>query len=525
MGQKYVRCAYENTVTDKEATPFYNQRILRTILESSVIRRVSAELRHKETVTAALALVNRWFSSRGFHEFDPVFLACFMTKLMEDNVVVKQQDLLTVLRNFFVAIVNWDTSLSTGFHPDDLEDDVLSAHLASFPVVFLDHTGYWNISSGISKESLVLVKTDLSRSLTVLGECLAFDTLFLERHHMFSSFDHYFRLVLTPENLLSLFKTSELLVDTVDEDDRLARFRVHECLGERFDNVYVERLKGEKLENVTFLIGFRTKREWTNPITVGPVATEPSAKDFRTLWKEKTQLRKFADARICECMVWAEAASEGVPHSILQFILVNHFGLPAGCISWRSVFPSGLSSPKEVNTKITTAFAGLSAILRTAKGLPLMITNIHGVSPYLRDTEPCAAEVLCKTDQGPVEDGHRLLAQRAVPPYTGCVTVHIKLEYSGKWGDTIAGVRQLTAAFYIEIGKYLKTKHNLVAVPTVDQLFVVKDGVVFKLVLVHDKVLKLLEQRVAEVKASGATKIEMSAEGQRLTAWKKQYVT
>lgn len=73
--------------------------------------------------------------------------------------------------------------------------------------------------------------------------------------------------------------------------------------------------------------------------------------------------------------------------------------------------------------------------------------------------------------------------------------MHIKLEYSGKWGDTIAGVRQLSAAFYIEvkwmryrffqlasglsmlcvqIGKYLKEKHGLIAVPTVDQLFVVK---------------------------------------------------
>lgn len=153
-----------------------------------------------------------------------------------------------------------------------------------------------------------------------------------------------------------------------------------------------------------------------------------------------------------------------------------------------------------------------------------MITNIHGMSPYLRDTEPCASEVLCRTEQGAVENEHRLLAARAVPPYTGCITVHIKLEYSGKWGDTIAGVRQLSAAFYIEIGKYLKEKHGLIAVPTVDQLFVVKDGVVFKLVLVLDKVLKILEQRLAEVKASGATKIEMSAEGQRLAAWKKQYV-
>lgn len=107
-----------------------------------------------------------------------------MVRLLEENVVVKQQDLLTVLRNFFLAIgksklvkcvlerdtakvrprhhacsvaVNWDTSVVMGFQPDDLEDGVISAHLAAFPVVFLDGTGYWNIANGISKDSLLLV--------------------------------------------------------------------------------------------------------------------------------------------------------------------------------------------------------------------------------------------------------------------------------------------------------------------------------------------------------------------------------
>lgn len=72
---------------------------------------------------------------------------------------------------------------------------------------------------------------------------------------------------------------------------------------------------------------------------------------------------------------------------LLCTFLCSHFDLPAGCVSWRSVFPEAFSSKKDVNAKITSAFANLSGILRTAKGLPLMITNIHGMSPYLRDTE------------------------------------------------------------------------------------------------------------------------------------------
>ncbi|KIH50418.1 hypothetical protein ANCDUO_19503, partial [Ancylostoma duodenale] len=306
----------------------FNQRVLRTILEPAMIRRVSAELRHKESIVSALALATRWFRSRRLQEFDDLLLACFMVRLLEENVVVKQQDLLTVLRNFFLAIVNWDTSVAIGFQPDGLEDDVISAHLAGFPVVFLDGTGYWNVASGISKDSLLLAKADLSRSLTSLGDCLAFDTLFLERHHFFSSFDHYFRLDLSPENKKLLCKMSDLVVDTIDDSDRLRRFteklsmNINECMGERFDNMCIHRLEDTDKQTASFLLGFRVKRGWTNPISMGPVATEPSAKAFRLLWKEKTQLRKFADTRICECMVWANTASPAVPHSILQFILV-----------------------------------------------------------------------------------------------------------------------------------------------------------------------------------------------------------
>ncbi|VDM52147.1 unnamed protein product [Angiostrongylus costaricensis] len=239
-------------------------------------------------------------------------------------------------------------------------------------------------------------------------------------------------------------------------------------MDERFDNMYIQHLQCEKLSEkilhflklhfASFLIGFRVGKGWANPITVGPLATDPKARgrcDFKLilflhfvyicleLWKEKTQLRKFADARICECMIWADTTSMAVPYSILQFIVANHFNLPAECISWRSALPTEFLSRRDVNVNITSAFAGLSAILRSAKGLPLMITNIQAV-------------------------------------------IYLKLEYSGKWGDTIDGVLHLSAAFYIE------------------------DGVAFKLVLVLDKVLKILERRVAEMKSNGVSQMEMT---------------
>ncbi|VDM78602.1 unnamed protein product [Strongylus vulgaris] len=127
------------------------------ITDKAIIRRVSAELRHKEHIVSALALAARFFKCRDLPEFDDLFLACFFVRLLETNVVAKQQDVLTMLRNVFSAIANWNTTTAMGFHPDDLEEDVIAAHIASFPIVFLDSTGYWNIAAVISEDSLLLV--------------------------------------------------------------------------------------------------------------------------------------------------------------------------------------------------------------------------------------------------------------------------------------------------------------------------------------------------------------------------------
>ncbi|KJH47726.1 hypothetical protein DICVIV_06193 [Dictyocaulus viviparus] len=245
----------------------------------------------------------------------------------------------------------------------------------------------------------------------------------------------FIRLDISAECLKSLHEVSDYSLDAVDEKDRMRNFttifmkHIHECMGERFDNVYLKAQQCRKPYTTSFLIGFRIGKNWSNPITVGPLATDPTAKVFRELWKGKTQLRRFADTRICECMVWADKSSSAVPYSILQFIVVNHFNFPLECISWRSVFPDDFLSSRDVNSKITSAFASLSAILRSAKSLPLMITNIQAVSSYMRDTEPCASDVVCSSTWGAIENDHRLPIQRNIPPYLSYVDGLFLLHY------------------------------------------------------------------------------------------------
>lgn len=60
-------------------------------------------------------------------------------------------------------------------------------------------------------------------------------------------------------------------------------------------------------------------------------------------------------------------------------------------------------------------------------------------------------------------------------------------------------------------------------VPTEKHLFVVKDNVVFRLVIANDKMHKLLEDNVEKLKDSGMPRIESSPEGKALAQFRKRY--
>uniref|UniRef100_A0A1I7XDU6 Nucleolar protein 6 n=1 Tax=Heterorhabditis bacteriophora TaxID=37862 RepID=A0A1I7XDU6_HETBA len=425
-------------VPDNCPTPFFNQRLLRNMHECRVIQKVDFELQNKTNLLQALGLCNRWFHCRNMVEFDDIFLAAFMICLLRKEIVTEKQDLLTILRNYFLAIVNYDSSVVMGLYSSDFEETAYSLHQNTSPIVLLDYSGYWNIANGISLES----------------------------------------------------------------------FNQHNSSGKIF----------------SFLLAFRINKGWSNPITMGPVATEPEAKSFCNFWKGKTQLRKFADTRICECMVWNNEPSSDVPLIVLRFLIANHFLFPSNCISWRTALPTSLCSDKITGMKIATAFSSLSSILRALKGLPLMITNIHGVSPFIRGTEPCPSSTISFTCEGTSKKDYQLPSLHKVPSFTSSITVHIKLEYSGKWGSDFEGIRRMTGAFYVQIAEQLG-RHGLISVPAMDQLFVLVDDVVFKLLIVHPKVLKMLETRVEELRADCASSTTISLESKRLASYKKRWLS
>ncbi|CAD6194049.1 unnamed protein product [Caenorhabditis auriculariae] len=523
------------------ATPFYNQRVLATMMEPELRATIEKELKGKSVVVKALGLTNRFLKARGLTNVCGAICGARVLRLFRTGSITEKQEILTVLRNIFRDLATWDISdVQTLSENVVLEEEVRELFAASFPIVLLDDSGFWNVTYRLSVSDISRLKAEIVVCLPLLGDIFAFETVFINEVPHFAQFDHYARLNISSSQLQTQVRSIGL--DVADDDDLIRAFmtdfqkKACKAMGERFEYMTVSRVGDHAkswrvdkyapaLKEQSFVICFRVTKQWTNPLTVGPQAQTEEAKAFQSFWKNSTELRKFADTRICECMVWSNEASPTVPLKILNFVLQKICNMPMNSISWRSWDMAQLASDRSQFDAVSKAFASLGATLRSMKNLPLSITNVHGISPFIRATETCSPSIFAAQFGGQVVDGHRVPSTSEVPRLSPAVVVHIKLEFSGKWGQDIEAIRRLTSSFYIQIAKSLREKQKIVAVPTVDQLFIIQDGIVFKVIIVHDKILKVLESSVERLRESGATRIEGSLEGLRLAAWKKKFVT
>lgn len=529
------------------ATPKFNQRMLWSLLEADFIQELEKQMKAHPTARLALHLLQSTLQNRHLsHAFSRIVLIARVVRLIKNGQITEKQEILTVLRVIFKDFITWslDDVEYVDVNEDQLEDDVEEEYSQQFPVNLI--WKHLNVTANVTKNQMARMKKELATCYPLLGQVYTFDPIFIDKSPVFSQYDHIARLHITSSQLTSLLV--EFGCDSVDNRDVISHFvkslehRMEQTMSERYEYFGVHEIKSEadtwKLSEYgsehrqkTFLIGFRSTSGWKNPLTVGPSAQTNEAKEFRELWKETSELRKFADTRICECVVWAEKPSDKVPRAVLQFVLKKMFDLPASCLSWRSLTSTSESAEadhqheKKSQEAVFKAFTDLSTLLRGLKGIPLMITNVHGVSGYMRGTEPAYPSVFAATSSGkPSEDRHVVPEVGKIPLYSPAVTVHIKLEYSGKWGNDVEAIRRLTSSLYVKIAEKLRTQHKLCAVPTVDQLFVLKSGIVFKIVVVNDRILTILEEDVQKLKDSGATRIESSIQGIRLAMWKKKFI-
>uniref|UniRef100_A0A1I7UGB3 Nucleolar protein 6 n=1 Tax=Caenorhabditis tropicalis TaxID=1561998 RepID=A0A1I7UGB3_9PELO len=526
-------------------TPKFNQRMLWSVLELDLIQELEKQMKPLPTARLALFLLRSLLENRHFEEhFSPILLTARLVRLVKNGEITEKQEILTVLKIIFKDLISWSLDDVQYVEEEELEDSLEEEYSQHFDMNLIWR--HLNLAANVTKNQMARMKKELIACYPLLGQVYTFDPIFIDKTPLFAHYDHVARLYINVSQLQPLIQ--EFGCDSVDNSDVINQFlkslehRIEKTMSERYEFLEIHEIRSEdhstwninryapNEREKTLLIGFRSTSGWKNPLTVGPSAQTEDAKEFRELWKDTSELRKFADTRICECVVWAEKPSDKVARAVLQFVLQKMFVLPATCLSWRSLTSTSTSAEadqereKQSQEAVFKAFTDLTTVLRGLKGIPLMVTNVHGISGYLRGTEPAYPSVYAAASSIRSKERHVVPEVGKIPLFSPAVTVHIKLEYSGKWGNDVEAIRRLTSSLYVKIAEKLRDQHKLCAVPTIDQLFVIQSGIVFKIVVVNDRILNILEEDVQKLKDSGASRIESSLPGMRLALWKKKYI-
>jgi len=215
----------------------------------------------------------------------------------------------------------------------------------------------------------------------------------------------------------------------------------------------------------------------------GPAADEQDQsilENFRNLWGDKSELRRFKDGRIVESAVWeVKTADEKahVPSMVVRHLLKWHFGLEENAVeTWQTSYDSLLRLPTSISREIIgsgapTGFKGalnaFDTLVKQIKSLdddlPLSLLNVSPISEALRYTS-VFSPVAFPTSLG------QLLPANA--RYQMPIDIILEFEKSSRWPDDIKAVQTIKLAFFEKLATAL-----IESVPGLKAKVVIGDGV------------------------------------------------
>ncbi|OAX41846.1 Nrap protein [Rhizopogon vinicolor AM-OR11-026] len=184
------------------------------------------------------------------------------------------------------------------------------------------------------------------------------------------------------------------------------------------------------------------------------------AEEFRHLWGNRAELRRFKDGRIAESVVWEVATSDErahIPVSIIRHLLQLHFGISAEHVrTLQTPFDSMLRLPDDVR-RLHRAAGGYKAavtafddIVRNLKALdeqlPLALLNVSPISEYLRYTSTFAPLPVSASTLMALPESLRFLPT---------IPIILEFEKSSKWPDDLKAIQKVKLAFFESIARSL----------------------------------------------------------------------
>jgi len=251
----------------------------------------------------------------------------------------------------------------------------------------------------------------------------------------------------------------------------------------------------------------------------GPAAGEQDQailKNFREMWGDKSELRRFKDGRIVDSVVWEVTTADErahVPSMIVRHLLKRHFNIGDNAVeSWQTPFDSILRLPTPISGEylasgITTGVRGaltaydnlVKSIKKLDDDLPLSLLTISSTSESLRYTNVFSPVPLPSSLASALPLNARYLAP---------IEIVLEFEKSSKWPDELKAVQTIKLAFFERLATALmQSVEGLTAKvvlgdgvqesPIVDKSFleiITPEGWAFNARIWHDREVGLLDQ-------------------------------
>ena len=501
----------------KEGTPHINNGVLEEMHRLEHLKQLHAAGKLAPEFNAACCLLRIWARRRGMHEradgFSGFMLSMFLAHLVETR---KCSPGMSRYQMFRVAMTHLSKPLKeekavegggakTGENPlsrgifmkpwqghagadavlkcaasKNAEENAFwspEAFRNSFRVVFVDGSRACNLAARVSlgaRDELVREARHTLEALDAADASQGFDAAFIRDVVPEEQYDQYVKIQLNlqagggGDGDLVRQRALEQKVEAVlirALGARVTAVRLIPSASGSFDmSLGHKEDKKSKGKAVALLVGIAVSRDGSaqRVAQLGPTADqEAEALEFRGFWGEKSELRRFADGRICEAVVWERP--EGERHLIVGDICAHILPLHVpGILSVAAVAGQldAQVSPEERGGSVLgratdfrrfksakTALAELTNVLRNLKGLPLGFSSL----------EPLASELYGSSVLSPVPLGE---VRNACAAPLSCI---LRLESSGRWPQDLSAIQATKSAFLLAIAEELRMTCGLAA--------------------------------------------------------------
>ncbi|KZO90623.1 Nrap protein [Calocera viscosa TUFC12733] len=504
------RASLHTSATSSPPTPLYNSLILSASLPLSLLVTVHQFTTDIPAYRDALALLRAWASRRGFDrsgrpdersvlgfEGRGAWWALLLGGCVQGweeiggrlpGIAASKSRLARGMSSYqlfrgaldFLQSWDWELPVFMKTRSGGKDGFPLQEWKLHHECIFVEGTGHSNILSGVPRASLNLLRHEAGVAMKVLDDDSedAFDALFLRDLSLpLTRFDATIRVDISGALPIADIRSSQLdhssqtnaLVHSIQSVVKLA-------LSTRAKCVVILQTPAPDWETTlerpspssTIDIGIIFEPgQFSRLVDHGPPADDTEgAAAFRELWGDKSELRRFKDGSITECVVWEAESHEdraNIPSRLVAYILGKHLRIAENAITLYQPMCDQLlqlplsavqaitrGSPSEVSFR--TALQTYDQLVRELKAIedfPLSLLNVSAAAEGLRYTSTFPPLSLDTSHASSLPDSLRHIPAQ---------DIILEFEASTKWPDDLEADQKIKLAFFEEIAGKLKQR-------------------------------------------------------------------